>query len=250
MIDLNLGDLPGKTPEEVIKLFEQTGKLFLSTGQHMKLDELALMYGTDKSSSGHNYCKYYEMFFAPMRLSMPNVLEIGIDKGDSLKMWAKYFEGGIVRGVDLRGDYEYLHEWGKENWLNIKTHILDHSSKVDLIMFGESFNQYFDIIIEDGSHQSADSILTFETLFPYLKPGGYYCIEDMLCDYDSRWNKGISSLDRVKQMVGEVNMNGLVSNDAICANKIEAVKKYAGTYFENNIEFIFVSMGLCIIKKI
>jgi hypothetical protein len=212
----------------------------------MTLDELALKYGTDKSSVGHSYAKYYDMFFNRLKKGGVRLLEIGIDKGDSMKMWADYFPNveSSIHGIDLRSDYEYLKLW------NIFTHVVDHSSSADLIVFGESYDQYFDIIIEDGSHQSADSILTFETLFPYLKPGGYYCIEDMLCDYDPRWNKGVSSLDRVRQMVGEVNMNGLVSNDAICANKIEAVKKYAGTYFENNIEFIAIFMGLCIIKKI
>jgi len=216
----------------------------------VSLDELAIMYGTDKSSAGHSYCKFYEMFFGSLRLEMPNVLEIGIDKGDSLKMWASYFQAGMIHGIDIREDYEYLSKWAKEYNSYIKTHKVDHSNRSDLVLFGDRFDQYFDIIIEDGSHMSADSILTFETLFPHLKPGGFYCIEDMLCDYDGRWNKGVSSLDRVRQMVGEVNMNGLISNDAICANKLEAIKKYSGTYFENNIEFIFVSTGLCIIKKI
>lgn len=217
----------------------------------MTLDELALKYGTDKSSTGHNYCKYYDMFFASMRNRGINLLEIGIDKGDSLKMWAEYFDGGDIHGIDIRSDYEYLEEWCILNLINkINTHIVDHSNKADLVMFGIGYDQYFDIIIEDGSHMSADSILTFETLFPHLRSGGFYCIEDMLCDYDPRWNKGVSSLDRVRQMISEVNMNGLVSNDAICANKIEAIKKYMGTYFENNIEFVFCSMGLCIIKKL
>lgn len=247
MIRINPDDLPKMTPEEIFKIFEQQGVIYLNNSMGA-LDELALRYGTDKASSGHNYCKYYEMFFEPMRRQMINLLEIGIDKGDSIKMWSDYFRMAQIHGIDIRGDYEYLRK--EAVGYMVKTHTVDHSNKADLIMFGESHDKYFDIIIEDGSHQSADSILTFETLFPYLKSGGFYCIEDMLCDYDNRWNKGASSLNRVKQMVGEVNMNGLVSNDAICANKIEAVKKYSGTYFENNIEFIFVSMGLCVIKKI
>lgn len=216
----------------------------------MTLDELALKYETDKSSKGHNYCQYYEMFFEPMRQNHIALLEIGIDKGASIKMWADYFYNGGIHGIDIRNGYEYLHDHYTDHRKRIKTHVVDHSNKADLILFGERYDGFFDIIIEDGSHMSEDSILTFETLFPYLDRGGFYVIEDMLCDYDQRWNKGVSSLDRVRQMVGEINMNGLVSNDAICANKIEAVKKYAGTYFENNIEFIFVSMGLCIIKKI
>lgn len=218
----------------------------------MTLDKLAIWHGTDKSSSGHNYTKYYEMFFGPFKKLEPmiNLLEIGIDKGDSLKMWADYFPSGRIHGIDIRGDYEYLKKWAHEHGCYIETHVVDHSKKGELIVFGESFDQYFDIIIEDGSHMSADSILTFETLFPYLKHGGYYVIEDMLCDYDDRWNKGVSSIDRVKQMVSEVNMSGNVSHDNLCSNKIEAARKYAGSYFDANIEFIFVSMGLCIIKKL
>lgn len=206
------------------------------------LDKIAIETGTDKSSNGHSYCQYYDMFFDPLRFKQINLLEIGIDKGDSLKMWLKYFAHGEIHGIDIRGGYEYLE--------GVKTHIVDHSKKGDLILFGEQYPEYFDIIVEDGSHQSEDSILTFETLFPYLKPGGFYCYEDALCDYDPRWNKGISSIEYFKQLVSDVNMNGLVSNDRICANKRDAITRYSGTYLQNNIEFAFYSMGLVIIKKI
>lgn len=206
------------------------------------LDQIALECGTDKSSKGHNYAPYYELFFDPLMYKPINLLEIGIDKGDSVRMWQEYFPHSEIHGIDIRGDYGYLQ--------GIKTHVVDHSKKEELLSFGLQYDQYFDIIIEDGSHMSEDSINTFQTLFPYLKPGGWYAIEDLLCDYDGRWNKGISSIDRIKQMVGEVQMNGNIPNSNICANKIEAVKKYAGTYFEKSIEFIFVSCGLCIIKKI
>jgi hypothetical protein len=207
------------------------------------LDEIAIECGTDKSSRGHSYCQYYDIFFDQLRYKSINLLEIGIDKGDSLRMWHKYFPHSEIHGIDLRGDYEYLHELG------IKTHIVDHSNRGELIVFGEQYDQHFDIIIEDGSHMSEDSVLTFETLFRYLKPGGNYVIEDMLCDYDSRWNSGRSSIERVKRMVSEVNMSDGISHDNLCSNKKEAVKKYGGTYFDLKIESIFVSCGLCIIKK-
>lgn len=208
------------------------------------LDSIAIQNQTDKSSVGHSYCQFYDLFFDTIRFKPINLLEIGIDKGDSLKTWFEYFPHSEIHGIDLRGDYEYLHKLG------VKTHIVDHSKNGELIIFGEQYDKYFDIIIEDGSHLSEDSILTFETLFPYLKSGGYYCCEDLLCDYDSRWNKGVSSIEYFKQLVSDVNMNGLVSNDRICANKKDAVTRYKGNYFQNNIEWVFYSMGLVIIKKI
>lgn len=37
----------------------------------------------------------------------------------------------------------------------------------------------FDIVIDDGSHQPAHQILSFETIWPMVNPSGYYVIEDM-----------------------------------------------------------------------
>lgn len=211
----------------------------------MTLDEIAIKCGTDKSSRGHAYCQYYDMFFSPIRNEHNNLLEIGIDKGDSIKMWQEYFQHSRIYGIDIRGDYDYLLDH------RTSTHIVDQSNRGALIIFASQFpDGHFNIIIDDGSHQSADMILSFETLFPYLASGGYYIIEDLLCDYDSRWNKGVSVLDRIKQMVGEVNMNGSIPNDQICANKKEAAKKYYCTYFEKHIEWIFSACGIVIIKKI
>lgn len=210
------------------------------------LDEIAIECGTDKSSKGHSYCQYYDMLFGSVRYKQINLLEIGIDKGDSLKMWHEYFLHSNIHGIDLRGDYEYLHELG------IKTHIVDQSKAGDLILFAEQYPNYFDIMVDDGSHQSVDMILSFEVLFPYLKSGGYYVIEDLLCSYDSRWtiesNENI--INRIKQMIGEVNMNGAIPNSHICANKKEAIKKYEADLFEKTIEWTFNACGTTIIKKI
>ena len=41
----------------------------------------------------------------------------------------------------------------------------------------------FDIIIDDGSHVNEHQILTFEYLFPKLKPGGVYIVEDIHTSY-------------------------------------------------------------------
>jgi len=208
------------------------------------LDSIAIETGTDKSSKGHSYCQYYDIIFDPIRFKEINLLEIGIDKGDSLKMWHQYFPHSEIHGIDIREGYEYLHEMG------IKTHVVDQSSYGELIMFAEQYRNYFDIIIDDGSHMSSDMINTFKTLFPYLKSGGYYVIEDLLCDYDHRWNKGESVIEFVKILVDSVNMDGAIPNDQICANKKEAVKKYSADYHSKNIEWTFNACGTTIIKKI
>ncbi|MFK7058789.1 CmcI family methyltransferase [Flavobacterium oreochromis] len=57
----------------------------------------------------------------------------------------------------------------------------------------------FDLIIDDGSHINDHVIKTFEYLFPRLKKGGYYVIEDTQTSY---WKEyGGSSVDRIKRVL-------------------------------------------------
>ena len=179
--------------------------------------------------------------FKEKRSDNVKILEIGIWSGASLFTWSDYFENGLVTGFDIEDKSEL-----KKEKINIFKG--DQSKEIDLKKVNELYGP-FDIIIDDGSHMGSHQLFSFETLFPLLNPNGFYVIEDCLCAYHSSWND-INIIDRIKQMVGEVNMNGIISNDRICANKEEAVKMYNGNYFEKNIEYIFVSCGTCIIKKI
>jgi hypothetical protein len=212
----------------------------------MTLDELFLQEHTDKASDCHHYSKFYEIFFEKIRYS-PHVslLEIGIDSGFSLRAWRKYFENGAISGIDLRGNYEHLIEEGCK-----ATYIVDQSKDYDLLSFASLHHNEFNIVIDDGSHEATDQIKTFEILFPSLQPDGYYVIEDLLTSNDkSRWGKNASTYDRIRQMVGEVSMNGKGSNDFLCSNKVTEAPKYELNYFERNIEWFFMSCGMIIIKK-
>jgi ribonuclease BN (tRNA processing enzyme) len=48
----------------------------------------------------------------------------------------------------------------------------------------------FDVIIDDGSHQSQHQQVTFEHLWPALKSGGVYVIEDVEVSYKPEFNQG------------------------------------------------------------
>jgi len=212
------------------------------------LNELFVECGTDKQEVCHSYAKYYEIFFEPIRFDPKvSLLEIGIYAGESLKAWRRYFENGAISGIDLRGDYEYLIADGCK-----ATYIVDQSNEQQLRAFNEAHRNEYNIILDDGSHNAEDQILTLEILFEGLQVGGFYVIEDCLASYDkSRWGKNGNIYDRIRQLVGEVSMNGKSSMNHLCSNKIQEVHKYANTlnYFELHCEWFFQSCGLCIIKK-
>lgn len=204
------------------------------------LDELFLKHGTDKGSSGHNYSSYYEMMFAQYRAEPINLLEIGVYAGASVRAWKEYFPLANIFGVDLT----YMPQHNSERIFMIQA---DQSKIEDLHRLAE---MPYNIIIDDGSHVSADQILSFNHLFASIKPGGIYVIEDLLCAYDERWNKDANVIDAIRELVGDVQMNGKVPGSRLCANKVEQVKLYRTDNFrESMVEWIFVAMGIIFIKK-
>lgn len=207
------------------------------------LDELGIKYGTDKSSLGHDYLRHYEIFLSPMRNDVVHILDIGLWEGASLKMWRDYFPNGKVFGFDIEDKSQYAEE-------GVYTMIGDQGNESDLLKAIEDYS--IDIVNEDGSHEAEHQIFTFNTLFPHLNSGGLYILEDTLCSYDkSRWGKNANVFDRIHQMIDEVNVGGKINTGHISGNKPQQVKVLENlSYFEANIEWVFVGMGFVIVKKL
>lgn len=203
------------------------------------LDELAIFYKTDKSSLDHSYTQYYEMFFSGLREKEISLLEIGVQEGNSLRMWKDYFPKGIINGFDIENCAHQVEE-------RINIYRGDQGKPEDL----EKFNQSFDIIIDDGSHNGIDQLTSFTTLFKYLKPGGFYCIEDLLCSYHEPWNEPTNILNEIKDSIDILNLQGKITKEGLNSDKRKQVQLYPCGPLEKNIEWIFNSMGLVIIKKL
>jgi hypothetical protein len=140
------------------------------------LNELALKYGTDKSSEAHNYCNKYDKVLLPLREQFTNVLEIGVDKGFSLKMWEEYFPNATIFGLDIDPECK-KYEVGR-----VKILVADQGDETQLNQVGQEFGS-FDLILDDGSHKHRHQILSYKILFPYVKRGGLYIIEDLFTSY-------------------------------------------------------------------
>ncbi len=137
-----------------------------------KFAEIVAKYGTDKRA--HGYMELYEELFTPMMGSWLHLLEIGVWKGESLRMWAEIFPDSNIYGVDSDpacAQHEDLLS-------NIVVTVCDATVKLDMHGVDDNCGP-FDIIIDDGSHRPEDYIATYETMWPLLLSGGYYCIEDL-----------------------------------------------------------------------
>ncbi len=168
----------------------------------MTLDELAIKYGTDKSSKCHNYTAVYEQMFAAMCDEPLKILEIGIGTGASLQMWLEYFPNAEIHGIDLT--LEHLQEINNKR---VTYHIGNQTDKDFLDRIGIDF----DIVIDDGSHRVEDQIFTFKHLWPNTRL--VYVVEDVYTSYLTRYGGGYrrtgTAVEFFKDLVDDVNATRL-----------------------------------------
>jgi methyl-accepting chemotaxis protein len=144
----------------------------------------------------------------PVRL-----LEIGVQNGGSLEIWAKYLPtDSIVIGVDIDPAVQKLHFEG-----NVRAFVADVNDceEVERLIGAEPF----DIIIDDGSHTSSDIIAAFKNLFPRVAPGGKYIVEDLHASYWSSHGGGLrlrsSSMEYLKDIVDALNADYFDPKDSV-----------------------------------
>jgi len=149
------------------------------------LETLAKKFHSDKGMSHHGYTKHYEKHFIEFKYKPIKLLELGIGGyefnhrgGSGLQMWANYFENGKIYGCDIHDKSGIT--------LPPRTKIYQGSQNDGdflLRMMDEIGTP--DIIIDDASHINKLTIESFKHLFPWLKSGGIYVIEDI---ESSWWN--------------------------------------------------------------
>ena len=155
----------------------------------MSLTKFANRYGTDKGTTAgnaHAYSCVYDALFSFMRDRPINLMEIGLAIGGpelgqnpdrqvtdvpSLRMWHEYFPHAHIFGVDIsdfcRFEADYF------------TFFRADCGDGDALARIANSVPSCDIIIDDGSHASYHQQLTLTHLFPLVKSGGFYIVEDL-----------------------------------------------------------------------
>lgn len=137
----------------------------------MNLDGIGKQYGTDKSSLKHDYLKIYEQYFEPIKNKNIKLLEIGVYKGSSMRMWEDYFPNAELFAIDINVDTML-------NSDRVSFHIANQENRKDLLSVITEIGS-MDVIIDDGGHTMMQQQVSLGCLFPYVKPHGIYVIEDL-----------------------------------------------------------------------
>tara|TARA_Y100000590_G_C15615406_1_gene975529 strand:- start:374 stop:1153 length:780 start_codon:yes stop_codon:yes gene_type:complete len=166
-------------------LFENFDKL--------SLDEIFAYFGSDKANisksgkasktvnpkkvTGHGYSKYYEKHLNIFKNKNIKILEIGSYSGASAASFVKYFPYSEIYCLDI--NLTNFNITSK----NIKVFGIDVSKKAMVNNFFRRINttknsNFFDIIIDDGSHKLSDMLKAINIFYKTLKPNGFYILED------------------------------------------------------------------------
>lgn len=127
------------------------------------------------------YFNVYQRHLENFRYQEVNLIEVGVQKGGSLDMWATFFPNAkSIIGIDIDPECANL----KYNDPRIKVVIGDQGDETFWNSFLETNNK-IDIFIDDGGHFMNQQILTFEKVFPVLSLGGVFICEDCHTSYMS-----------------------------------------------------------------
>lgn len=167
--------------------------------------ELFFAHAGKCSDKWENCLDICETELAPYRhrTTPVSLLEIGVQDGGSLEVWQKALPpGSTITGVDIDPRVAEL-TFGP----GISVLIADAANTAGLQTLMRC--RSFDIVIDDGSHVSADIVSTFETLFPHLQPGGCYIMEDLGCSYWESFGVGLrhpgAAMEWLKRLIDVVN---------------------------------------------
>lgn len=180
--------------------------------KYKELDAVGTMYLTDKRSGLHNYLNKYEFFLRGFKEQEITLLELGVYRGASLKMWGEYFKNARIIGVDIDENCLVYAGGNREVWIR------------DMELF-ESINDLRkltpNIIVDDASHLWSHQIKSLILLFASLQSGGIYIIEDIensfpnyahLCADDAVFST-YEFLEAVSRCVAGYDVNCFVSGE-------------------------------------
>ena len=228
---------------------ELTDKVVVEAATESPDNELFRIFAADTNvHKWHHYFDIYTRHFEAYRNRPIKMLEIGVFRGGSLRMWKEYFHpDSTIVGIDIDKSCKD-HEIADRN---VFVRIGSQADPDFLAEVNEEFGP-FDIILDDGSHKTHHQNISFGALFrPALKDGGCYMVEDVHSNY---WLKHVDSedtfIDLSKQMVDmlhEPYFNRIETN--FRHGHAEALQQIEQSYLSANLAAIAFYDSIVVLDK-
>src|ERR1700730_6079246 len=132
----------------------------------------------------HDYLSVYDRHSNRFRGTAAAFLEIGVCHGGSLQVWKRSLgPGARIHGLDILQICAEVEEPG------IQVHVCDTADRAKLIDVLEKIGP-LDLVVDDGSHFRDHEERCFEEIFPRMREGGVYIVEDLQCSYWQAYRGG------------------------------------------------------------
>lgn len=131
----------------------------------------------DDAHSIHKLLHYLPIYESALTRT-ERMLEIGVDRGGSLQMWREYMADATIVGLDINPKAAQYDD--PEHHVHVRI-----GDQTDTAFLGGVVDEFgwFDTVLDDGGHTPKQMIGSFQYLFPRLRPGGVYIVEDVCANY-------------------------------------------------------------------
>lgn len=201
------------------------------------LKKLFIKYNTDKGPYyydegikifSHSYHNFYHKHFKLKKRENIKILELGVFNGASSAAFKKYFSNKTqIFCIDLdKNLFKFTSKkikFFETSYLNLKF----------IKKFTTKYKNFFDIIIEDGSHIKSHIIKNLKNYSKCLKKSGVFVIEDYrLCELFDHYNDEKKELS-ISQILKHIKMKKIFHSKIL--NK--KIQKYLFSTFNNISEY-------------
>jgi cephalosporin hydroxylase len=126
---------------------------------------------------------YQDFFRTQKDLALERILEIGMWDGGSAVFWHKVLQPKTLIGVDLMKSrkgaaFESYKAQNADSFHDYWEVDQTDGQKLTEILNRHLGSEPLDLVFDDASHRYHQSLASFNIVFPYVKKGGYYIIED------------------------------------------------------------------------
>lgn len=191
---------------------------------NMTLDEIGRKHGVLKSSLERDHLEHYAPHLETIRSVATTVLEIGVGKGDSLRMWADYFLQATIHGIDAGVAAVDANDTAKALLADpvygkrIKFYFGYQQDEDFLAHTAVKIARPIDLIVDDGSHKIEDQLASLKYLFPLLGQNRFYFIEGV----EGHWQELTDAIVEMAKLNPQiVNLGTHQSDDGHTMNMIK-----------------------------
>ena len=167
------------------------------------------------SDKWESYLPAYDSLLAQLEISVETIVEIGVQNGGSLEVWAAVApEAKKIIGIDI--DPMCANLTFDDPRISVK---VTDGTLEDFTRTLKDSQTQISILVDDGSHISRDVISYFSQLWQFITPGGKYIIEDLSTSYwpfyQGGLNRADTSMQFLKRLTDVINLEHWTTNNLL-----------------------------------